>query len=51
LKEISDSLLKLFKKRLEAHFTIGESLSVIASGWDSTASVDPLIRLLNEEKR
>lgn len=39
-------LLGLFKRpREETHFTIGEALSVVASGWNSTASKDPLVEV------
>jgi hypothetical protein len=35
----------LQRPREETHFTIGEALSVAASGWNSTASADPLVVL------
>jgi len=37
--------MDLYKKpREELHFSVGEALSVVAAGWNSTASADPLLK-------
>lgn len=47
MKTTTEALLKMFKKKLETHFSIGEALSVVASGFTSTAAKDPLLVLYN----
>jgi len=43
LKEVSEALLQLYKRRLDLQFTIGELMSVVVSGWDSTASQESIV--------
>lgn len=52
LSLVADALLQLYRvKQEEVHFAVGEALSVVAFGWESTAASDPIAILDDRDQR